>query len=77
MFFRRNTRGKSAPTRAQAYPSRDQAAHARLRLVSGRATALNLAAVELRNIAALHDRQNGISNIELLKDQQIRGISTV
>jgi hypothetical protein len=48
-----------------------------LRLVSGRATALNLAAVGLCNIAALHDRQNGISNIELLKDQQIRGISTV
>jgi hypothetical protein len=61
---------------AFAHSARDQAAHARRWCVPGRAPALNLAAARLRHIAGTNWSTKRYLNIELLKDQQMRGAIT-
>jgi hypothetical protein len=52
------------------------AAHARRWRIPGRAIALNLAAARLRHIAGTAWSSKRYLNIELLKDQQMRGAIT-
>ena len=60
---------------ARAHPARDPAAHPRRGRPDGQ-SALNLAAARLRHIAGTAWSTKRYLNIELLKDQQMRGAIT-